>query len=260
MEMKSLLMDNSMPPVSTSNINTQNSGEPLYDIIYICHAQKDELIAHKTIDLILNIGLQEKQIISTYISAYSTPLGENRYDYFLRMFGKKVFVVFLITNNTYNDTTCNQDMGAVWALKYDYVSMVFPSFDSAPINAIDPRQARVDMRENEVNIKSRMGELKNKIEHSFIIEKISENRWEMCRDQYISFAKNLEVRNDSNKKTAHNLNIEKVLSALGEKSLFSLDAVASLGFTKAQSQQIISDLLKEKYIRRETAGRYRWIK
>ena len=104
------------------------------------------------------------------------------------------------------------------------------------------------------------GQMVNKIEHSFIIEKISENRWEMCRDQYISFAKNLENRNDSNKKTAHKHNIEKVLSALGEKSLFSLDAVASLGFTKAQSQQIISDLLKEKYISKETAGRYRWIK
>ena len=114
--------------------------------VYICHAKKDENIASQTIELLIDIGLSERQIISPFIANYSTPLGVDRYEYFSDVLHKQVLVLYLFTNNTYEDIVCNQDIGAISVLNCDYISIVFDDFSSAPINAINPRKQTIDIQ------------------------------------------------------------------------------------------------------------------
>lgn len=233
----------------------------VYEAVYLCHAKKDENLANQTIELLLEIGLSEKQIISPFIANYSTPLGVDRYEYVSDVLHKRVLVLHLLTNNTYEDIVCNQDIGAISVLNCDYISIVFDNALFVPNNAINPRKQIIDMSDNETNIKSRLGELKRKIEDSFALKKLSETQWEIKRNKYILFTKsNIQSHEEKKQSDCFNDDIKRVISELGDKILFTKESIENLGYTKAKTSMIINYLIESKYIKQETLGRYRWIK
>ncbi len=231
-----------------------------YDAVYICHAKKDENIANQTIELLIDIGLSEKQIFSPFIANYSTPLAVDRYEYFSDILNKQVLVLYLFTNNTYKDIVCNQDIGAISVLNCDYISIVFDDFSSVPINAINPRKQTIDMKDNETNIKTRLGQLKRKIENSFNLKELSEIQWEIKRDRYIVFAKSNTQSSEHKNKSDCSDDIKKVIANLGDKILFTKESIENLGYTKAETRRIINYLIESEHIKQEPVGRYRWIR
>ena len=233
------------------------NGEDVCDVVYVCHTEKDKCLAKKTIDLLHEMGLSEKQIIDPFVEGYSVPLGENKYD-FIQQFKYKIFVLYLLTNNTYQDKLCAMDMGATWALKCDYVSIVFPDFCTEIEEEIDPRRIGIDMRNSDMKIKERLGELKQNIEKLFNIHKMSTLRWEEARDGYLAYVKENIERNDKRSKMA---GIEHVIATLRGKCIFlTYSSITSLGYDKNICMEIIKTLLEQEYIQKETFGRYRWIK
>ena len=227
-------------------------------VIYVCHSEKDEDFARHTIDLLIDIGIDENNIISTSIENYTIPLKYkgNRYDYMRSILESGALVLFLLTNHTYTDPVCMMEMGAVWMLKNDYYSIVSPDFNAVPNGAINPRTRAVDMSCSLSKIKVSLGELREMMESSFSVRKISDTRWEEKRDKYIK-----EIKTDNSKaeqKSTIESDADKVVEKLGDKKVFTVTAVTTIGYTYKRSKEILDYLTKIGKVKKETVGRYSW--
>lgn len=229
-----------------------------YNYIYICHTKKDEDFARKTINLLLEIGVQEEYVLSTSIENYTVPLEykNNSYEYMRNILEQNILVLFLLSNDTYTDPLCMMDMGAVWVLKRDYYSIISPDFETVPNGAINPSERSVDIRYDDSSIKVALGQFKERIETSFLTKKISAARWEEKRDEYIDELKILY--SGQLKEMPLSDDAERVVESLKEKTKFSIAAVVELGYTEKRSIEIINYLLKNRQINKESVGRFSW--
>lgn len=226
-----------------------------YDMVYVCHSVIDKKFARKTIELLFDIGLNEEQVMSSYSDNYSIPLWEDRYEYIRDKLNRRVVVIFLISNNFYNDIICNQDVGALTALNCDCISVVTADFTGTPFRAIYPDKKIIEL--GAPNVKVSLRKMKGILEESFCINRLSDDRWEQCRDDYINELTVGTCSFSEESTWLHNA-VLKVINNFGGQAYFSCESVESIGFTKAESKIIINELLKTKRIRKDTFGRYKW--
>ena len=217
-----------------------------YDYVYVCHTDDDEYLAKELIELLLEIGLSEQQIMSSSVNNYTVPLGYDRYDFFDEMFNHNILVLFLLSNTTYNDHRCMQDMGAIWVLKRDYLSVICPDFNNRIKGAIDPRKVGIDLRNGGHKANGRLGQLKCKIEEAFHLSNISENRWEEKRDHFVESVKSYcELRK------------EKVIAYIKENAYITVDKLRKKGYSKEESLEIIDELTRLDLIAKDKGGKYK---
>lgn len=86
--------------------------------IFISHSSKDVRYVEKIIDLIVDMGVREKQIFCSSVPGFGIPMDKDIYDYLAEEFSRTdVHVIFVLSRNYYKSIPCLNEMGAVWALK-----------------------------------------------------------------------------------------------------------------------------------------------
>lgn len=98
--------------------------------IFISHSSKDVRYVEKIIDLIVDMGVREKQIFCSSVPGFGIPMDKDIYDYLAEEFSRTdVHVIFVLSRNYYKSIPCLNEMGAVWALKKEYMTILLPHFD-----------------------------------------------------------------------------------------------------------------------------------
>lgn len=156
--------------------------------IFISHSSLDKEFIEALVELLEFIGLNNKQqLICTSVSGYGIPLDKDIYDYLKEQFiDHDLHLIFVLSDNYYNSVPCLNEMGAAWVLQKKYTTILLPGFKFEEIKgAINPRKIGLKLDADQIDIKDKLGQLKNTILEEFELPPINETRWESKRDKFI---------------------------------------------------------------------------
>lgn len=181
---------------SSNEINTlikENNIFPLHrdkkiDKIFISHSEKDAKYARAFVDLLEDIGVQKKDIFCTSVMGCGTALGENIFDTIKKQFTEyNTLVFFLLSDNYYNSAACLNEMGAAWVLQKDYTTVLLPGYEYEQIKGtIDAGKTGFKLDDEKEKIRSRLTELKNKLEVSLELQSEDEHIWNRRLDDFLN--------------------------------------------------------------------------
>lgn len=177
--------------------------------VFISHSYNDKEYVEYFVQLLEDIGLNEKQLFCSSISPYNIPLDEDIYEYLKSEFENySLRVVFILSDKYYNSAACLNEMGAAWVLKTNYHCILLPEFDYKSINgAINPN--RISIKLGSEDCKSRINELKDVLVKNFGLQEISQNKWERNRDKFLDNIENLKNSTDIEEKLKEALKTKK---------------------------------------------------
>lgn len=153
--------------------------QELYEKVFISHSCKDRVYAEAITDFLTLIGIPDDKIFCSSIPEYHIPLDEDIYGYIKHLFTeKKVYVLFLLSENYYSSTACLNEMGAAWVLQTAYTSLLLPGFEFKDIQgAVKAGRISIKLDGNEDEVHSRMIELRDKLQAGFDLRDLDEIRW-----------------------------------------------------------------------------------
>jgi len=190
-------IDKYYPKVIVQNIGGDgvNDMQHKSSKIFISHATIDKGYVSILVDLLEDIGLNENQIFCSSVSGYDIPLGEDIYEYLFQQFKDyELHVIFVLSDNYYNSVACMNEMGAAWVLQSKYNTILLPGFEFKEIKgAINPRKIALKLDNEMIDIKEKLGQLKNRLIAEFGLHTITDVRWEQKREKFINAISELSI-------------------------------------------------------------------
>lgn len=111
---------------------------------FISHSSKDKDYGDLLLQLLLDTGLYDNEIVYTSCVNNDIPIGENIFDWLKSKLVDKPFVFYLLSDNYYRSIPCLNEMGASWVIGSEHLTLITPSFNINNPNftsgAIDPRK------------------------------------------------------------------------------------------------------------------------
>lgn len=166
-------------------------------LLFISHAEKDNNLVEKFVDLLYDIGVPEESMFCSSISEIGVPIKEDIYEYLRNLLdSEQVIPVFMLSNNYYTSAACLNEMGAVWMKQKDYFTFLLPDFKFSQIRgAINPSKKGISLwysSERELNnLKEDLNQFREQVCNLLCIEK--HRNWERKRDNYIAQIQKLKA-------------------------------------------------------------------
>lgn len=156
--------------------------------IFISHCSKDKNYVSCIVDLLEDIGLSQEQLFCSSIAGYGIPLNEDIYNYLKKQFDEhNIHVFFILSDNYYQSVASLNEMGAAWILQTKYTTILLPDFEFKEIQgAINPRKIALKLDSDEIEVKEKLGQLKDALVQEFHLSDLPSVRWECKRDAFIS--------------------------------------------------------------------------
>ncbi|WP_315069364.1 toll/interleukin-1 receptor domain-containing protein [uncultured Clostridium sp.] len=165
--------------------------------VFISHSTLDKSYVSILVELLDSIGLNEEQIFCSSAPGYGIPLGKDIYDYLREQFKTyDLYVIIVLSDNYYNSPACMNEMGAAWALQNKYDIVLLPGFEFKEIKgAISPQKIGLKLDNDIIDLKEKLGQLKEGILTEFNLNKITDINWEKKRDNFINQISKLNAKN-----------------------------------------------------------------
>ena len=173
--------------------------------IFISHSSLDIDYVSDIVELLEDLGIRGDQLFCSSIAGYGILLDEDIYDYLKQQFQEyDLHIIFVLSDNYYKSPACLNEMGATWVLQKRYTTILLPGFDFKEVKgAIDPTKIAIKLDGDSLDVKEKLGQLKDSIVQEFSLTSISDIRWEKKRDGFIS-------RINNNKRINHNISDEAI--------------------------------------------------
>lgn len=158
-----------------------------FDCVFISHAYADREINNLFVDLLADIGLKREQIFYSSLPEYGVVLGDNIADAIrIKLSGKKVHMIYMLSKNYYKSVMCLNEMGAAWILQHTYTSVLLPGFKYRKIKgAVDPGNLGMKLGEDEGELKGRLIQLRNQLQKEFCLPSMDEIVWNRKVDNFL---------------------------------------------------------------------------
>lgn len=155
-------------------------------MVFISHADADKKFANEIVTLLEFIGIKGKEnLLCTSLDGYRIPLGCDIIEYLRETFSKKnLFVIILHTQNYYTRPVCMNEMGAAWALKTKYFSVLAPDFRFGDMTGV-VNSKDVAIKIGADDCEARINQLKNELVEFFGLKQPDEDRWPHYRSSFI---------------------------------------------------------------------------
>jgi hypothetical protein len=165
------------------NENSEGVKPPL---VFISHAEADKKFANEIITLFEFIGVKGKEkLLCTSVDGYRIPLGRDIIEYLRDTFNKyNLFVIILHTHNYYIRPVCMNEMGAAWALKTKYFSVLAPDFSFNEMTGV-VNSKDIAIKIGADDCEARINQLKNELVDFFGLPQPDEDRWPYYRSSFI---------------------------------------------------------------------------
>ena len=160
-----------------------------YERIFISHREKDKEHIKVFIELLYAIGITRattntESIIfcSSHPDCYLKN-GDKNLDTIKGKFKSHFNTLFLLwySDNYFESQACLNEAGAIWATEKQYQEILTPNFDNDKIGGMMDKQPVWFY----ANDKFRLNTFKTQIEEKFCLSSISQNAWELARDEFI---------------------------------------------------------------------------
>ncbi len=149
--------------------------------VFISHSHKDSFYAEKMITILREIGILPKQIICTSVKPYGVDWGKNFLDEIKNWLTDDVVVIFLFSQNYFNSTYSQCEMGACWVSAKHPLPILIPPFKAEDVEGVFMHnQAYSINRGIDLSI------IKKNLEKIFQIEnKIEAPHWDAVRENIL---------------------------------------------------------------------------
>lgn len=155
--------------------------------LFISHSSLDKEYVKSFIELLEDIGLDERQIFCSSLPEYGVKLDSDIYQTLKEEFQKyELHVVFLLSENYYTSAACLNEMGAAWVLQKKYTTILLPGFEYKQVKgAVDPRRISIKLDGDMDELKARLGELNKNLTEEFSLPTMGAAKWERKRNEFL---------------------------------------------------------------------------
>lgn len=170
-------------------------------LVFISHSSKDRDFVEALVELLEGIGLDEKTLFCSSIPGYWIGLSKDIYEALLSLFtNRSLFVIFVQSPNFYDSPVSLNEMGAAWALKAKYCSILTSEMEFSAMTAV-VNSHEVAIKVNSFDAKPRLTELKNSILDFLGKPAVSDITWERKRDKFLQAVDPSYVSDSSSKQS-----------------------------------------------------------
>ncbi|MGM8216274.1 toll/interleukin-1 receptor domain-containing protein [Bacillaceae bacterium W0354] len=156
---------------------------------FISHSSKDSDYGDAIVQLLVEIGVPQENIIFTSKAGYGIPKGKDIYQWIKSEMKDRPFVIYLLSENYYDSIACLNEMGAAWVIENEHIALIVPGFSPSDPkffeSAIEPREMGVfiDKKEEIIDFVD------------VILNKLGKSVNNIIRDSAISnYMKNIDKR------------------------------------------------------------------
>ena len=183
--------------------------------IFISHSSRDKAYVSKLVELLDGMGLDQTQVFCSSLPGYDIPIDINIFDYLRNQFlSYDLHVFFIHSKNYYQSAVSLNEMGAAWALKTEYSSLLLPGFGFGEMAGVVNSQAiAIKLDNDEVEVKDKLNQLYAKLIEEFGLTRKTDVIWEQKRDRFIREVKEIVVTTDETPE-AHGDDVEMLESGL----------------------------------------------
>ena len=169
--------------------------------IFISHASSDKSYVQEIVSLLDDMGLTDEHIFCSSIPGYDIPVGKTIFQYLLEQFYEyDLHVIFVHSKNYYMSPVCLNEMGAAWALKSKYTSILLPSFGFSEMKGVvNSSDIAIKLDNEDDEVKDKLNELYDQLVEEFELRKKRAIIWEKKRDTFIEKIKTIRSDGVSNR-------------------------------------------------------------
>ena len=156
-------------------------------LVFISHAELDKEFANEIVTLFEFIGVKGKEkLLCTSVDGYRIPVGRDIVEYLREVFNNyDLFVIILHTHNYYTRPLCLNEMGAAWALKTKYFSVLASDFNFNDMTGV-VNNKDVAIKIGAEDCEARINQLKNALVDFFGLPQPDEDRWPHYRGNFLN--------------------------------------------------------------------------
>ena len=182
--LKSIIESIQISGASFPEIAFKESDKP--PLVFISHSYQDKAFVEALVELLEGIGLDENTLFCSSVPGYWIGLGKNIIKEIRDLFDKRsLFVIFVQSPRFYKSAVSLNEMGAAWALKSEYCSILTPDMEYSAMTAVVNSQ-EIALKVNTTEAKARLTEMKCSILSFLGKPDISPVLWEGKRDKFLS--------------------------------------------------------------------------
>lgn len=166
--------------------------------IFISHSSRDKEYVSKLVELLDGMGLDQTQIFCSSLPGYDIPIDTNIFEHLRNQFlSYDLHVFFIHSKNYYQSAVSLNEMGAAWALKTEYSSLLLPGFGFGEMTGVVNSQTiAIKLDNDEVEVKDKLNQLYARLIEEFGLTRKADIIWEQKRDRFIKEVKEIVVPMD----------------------------------------------------------------
>lgn len=154
-------------------------------MIFISHASADKPFVESLVRLLEGIGFDESNLFCSSIPEYGIALNENIFDKLLSLFRERdLYVLFIHSPRYYTRPVCLNEMGAAWALKSEYYSILTKDMSYDMMSGVVTSD-RIAIKVDADDARARMTQLFESLKSTFSINNVSPIKWERLREVFL---------------------------------------------------------------------------
>lgn len=170
-------------PLSSSIPENPSIKMPL---VFISHSSKDKAFVEALVELLEGIGLDKNTLFCSSVPGYWIGLSKDIFEALQSLFSNRsLYVIFVQSPNFYQSPVSLNEMGAAWAVRAEYCSILTPEMEFSKMTAV-VNSHHTAIKVNNEDAKARLTEMKDSILSFLGKPDISPIIWERKRDKFLA--------------------------------------------------------------------------
>lgn len=174
--LKALIKANQLKQeLNTQKIIKQEDGKT--PLVFISHSSKDKGFVEALVSLLESLGFDNTNLFCSSIPDYWIGLSQDIIDSIHKLFVEhELFVFFILSPRYYESTFSLNEMGAAWAFKTDYCSILTNDMKRKDMKGVI-NSSTISIKVDEPEAIDRMNELKDRLIEKFRLPSVLESKW-----------------------------------------------------------------------------------
>lgn len=139
------------------------------------------------VNLLEGMGLNQTQIFCSSLPGYGIPIDLNICDYLRNHFlDYDLRILFIHSENYYKSPVCLNEMGAAWALKNTYTSILLPGFEyNQMVGVVNSQSISIKLDMRQLELQDKLNQFYDNIVAEFGLIRRADIIWQQQRDAFI---------------------------------------------------------------------------
>ena len=188
------LRDNFKSIYSIYNLLMKNAPRQLNDkqptkektpMVFISHSSKDKPFVEALVDLLESLGITKSNLFCSSVDGYGISLNGDIFETIRGLFYKhELYVIFVHSPRYYESYVSLNEMGAAWALKTDFCSILTKDMEFKDMTGV-VNNSTLSIKVNSEDAPARLTEMKDKLVNMLGLIPIDEIKWERKRTNFL---------------------------------------------------------------------------